>query len=56
MAHVLGGVIALIVVGFLYKKGDYGPKHIEILSLYWHFVDIVWMFVVPLIYLMNMKR
>jgi heme/copper-type cytochrome/quinol oxidase subunit 3 len=24
--------------------------------LYWHFVDLVWMFVVPLIYLLNMKR
>ena len=56
MAHVLGGVVALIVVGLLYKKGSYGAKHVEILSLYWHFVDLVWMFVVPLVYLMNMKR
>jgi cytochrome c oxidase subunit 3 len=56
MAHVIGGVIALIVVGFLYKKGSYGAKHIELISLYWHFVDLVWMFVVPLVYLMNMKR
>jgi cytochrome c oxidase subunit 3 len=56
MAHVIGGVIALIVVGLLYKKGSYSAKHIELISLYWHFVDLVWMFVVPLVYLMNMKR
>jgi len=56
MAHVLAGVIALIAVGLIYKAGKYSSKHIEILSLYWHFVDIVWMFVVPLVYLMNMKR
>ncbi len=56
MAHVIGGVIALIVVGLGYKAGRYTTKHIEIWSLYWHFVDLVWMFVVPLVYLLNMKR
>jgi len=56
MAHVIGGVIALIVVAITYKAGRYSAKHIEIWSLYWHFVDIVWMFVVPLVYLLNMKR
>jgi len=56
MAHVLGGVVALVVVGSGYKAGRYASKHIEIWSLYWHFVDLVWMFVVPLIYLLNMKR
>jgi cytochrome c oxidase subunit 3 len=56
MAHVIGGVVALIVVGFGYNSGRYAAKHVEIWSLYWHFVDMVWMFVVPLIYLLNMKR
>ena len=56
MAHVIGGVVALIVVGFGYKGKRYATKHVEIWSLYWHFVDLVWMFVVPLIYLLNMKR
>jgi len=56
MAHVIGGVVALIVVGVGYKTGRYATKHVEIWSLYWHFVDLVWMFVVPLIYLLNMKR
>jgi len=56
MAHVVGGVVALVVVGLGYKGGRYAAKHVEIWSLYWHFVDMVWMFVVPLIYLLNMKR
>jgi heme/copper-type cytochrome/quinol oxidase subunit 3 len=25
-------------------------------GLYWHFVDLVWMFVFPMIYLMSIKR
>jgi len=56
MAHVMGGVVALIAVAILYKRGSYGVKNIEITALYWHFVDLVWMFVVPLVYLLNMKR
>ncbi len=56
MAHVAGGVVALVVVGLGFKAGRYAFRHIEIWALYWHFVDLVWMFVVPLIYLLNMKR
>ena len=56
MSHVVGGVIALLVVGSGYKSGRYAFKHVEIWALYWHFVDLVWMFVVPLVYLLNMKR
>ena len=56
MLHVVGGVVALIVVGLTYRAGRYAARHIEIWALYWHFVDLVWMFVVPLVYLLNMKR
>jgi cytochrome c oxidase subunit 3 len=56
MAHVIAGVVALVVVGTGYKAGRYPTKYVENMSLYWHFVDLVWMFVVPLIYLLNMKR
>ena len=55
--HTLsGGVIALIVVGIRYKGGRYNADDIEIVGLYWHFVDLVWMFVVPLVYLLNLAR
>jgi len=35
-------------------RGDFGPEYyspIEIMGLYWHFVDIVWIFLFPLLYL-----
>jgi cytochrome c oxidase subunit 3 len=58
LLHVTGGVIALIAVGLSYKKasGGYGTDDLEVAGLYWHFVDLVWMFVVPLIYLLNLSH
>ncbi len=56
LTHVTGGVIALLVVGVRYRGGRYNSDDIEILGLYWHFVDLVWMFVVPLVYLLNLSH
>ena len=56
LTHVTGGVIALIAVGIRYKGGRYNADDLEILGLYWHFVDMVWMFVVPLVYLLNLAH
>jgi cytochrome c oxidase subunit III len=56
LTHVTGGVIALIVVGLRYKGGRYNADDLEVLGLYWHFVDLVWMFVVPLVYLLNLAH
>ncbi len=53
LLHVTGGVIALVAVGIRYLRGRYGADDLEITGLYWHFVDLVWMFVVPLVYLLN---
>ena len=56
LTHVTGGVIALIAVGIRYKGGRYNADDLEILGLYWHFVDLVWMFVVPMVYLLNLAH
>ena len=56
LTHVTGGVIALVAVGLRYKAGRYNADDLEILGLYWHFVDLVWMFVVPLVYLLNLAH
>jgi heme/copper-type cytochrome/quinol oxidase subunit 3 len=56
LTHVVCGVIALIVVSLRYKGGRYNADDLEIVGLYWHFVDLVWMFVVPLVYLMNLSH
>jgi cytochrome c oxidase subunit 3 len=39
-------------------RGSYTPaRHspVELVGLYWHFVDLVWMFVFPLVYLLNAR-
>ncbi len=56
LAHVTGGVIALTVVALGYERGRYNADHLEIWALYWHFVDLVWMFVVPFVYLLSVAR
>jgi cytochrome c oxidase subunit 3 len=56
LLHVTGGVVALVVVAIRYRGGRYGADDLEITGLYWHFVDLVWMFVVPLVYLMNLTH
>jgi cytochrome c oxidase subunit 3 len=56
LTHVTVGVIVLLVVGIRYKGGRSNADDLEITGLYWHFVDLVWMFVVPLIYLLNVSK
>ena len=56
LTHVVAGVIALTVVVLGYKRGRYTSDDLENWGLYWHFVDLVWMFVVPFVYLLNLKR
>ena len=56
LLHVISGVVALLVVATKYSSGRLTPSHVETTGLYWHFVDLVWMFVVPLVYLTNIAR
>ncbi|MBT5861333.1 MAG: bb3-type cytochrome oxidase subunit IV [Gammaproteobacteria bacterium] len=54
--HVTAGVIYLLVVAFRVKNGFYenrpdGYKIVEITGLYWHFVDLVWVFIFAFFYL-----
>jgi cytochrome c oxidase subunit 3 len=55
LLHVVSGVIAILVVTLAYRRGRLNAGHIETTGLYWHFVDLVWMFVFPLVYLMNAR-
>lgn len=56
LTHVITGVVALAFIARGYKQGRYDSSHVETAGLYWHFVDLVWMFVFPLMYLMNAAR
>ena len=51
--HVLGGVIWALVVLLKGRRGQYKTNAIgiEIFGLYWHFVDVVWILLFTLIYL-----
>ncbi|HEU0203520.1 MAG TPA: heme-copper oxidase subunit III family protein [Burkholderiaceae bacterium] len=52
--HVSVGVIYLSIVAFKVLRGDYesrGYDIVEIAGLYWHFVDLVWVFIFALFYL-----
>jgi cytochrome c oxidase subunit 3 len=55
MAHVTIGVIYLVIVALGYGRGKFTSDDVEVSGLYWHFVDLVWMFVFPMIYLMSIK-
>jgi len=55
LVHVLLiGLILSAVILFL-KPKDYDAQDVEVTGLYWHFVDLVWMFIFPLVYLMSTK-
>jgi heme/copper-type cytochrome/quinol oxidase subunit 3 len=56
LMHVISGVIALVVIAIGYNTDWLDAGHVETTGLYWHFVDLVWMFVFPLLYLMNVGR
>jgi cytochrome c oxidase subunit III len=55
LLHVITGVVALAVLSVMYGRGRLDPNYVETTGLYWHFVDLVWMFVFPLVYLLNVK-
>ena len=53
-AHVTLGIIWLVAMAIVANKGRVGPNSvldIELLGLYWHFVDIVWIVIFSLLYL-----
>jgi len=52
--HVLVGVAVLLWLFIKASKGHFGPKYytpIEVGGLYWHLVDLIWIFLFPLLYL-----
>ena len=52
--HVLGGLVIFVIMLVMAARGRFGPHNaemVEVTGLYWHFVDIVWIFLFPLLYL-----
>jgi cytochrome c oxidase subunit 3 len=54
--HMIIGIVLLLVIMGMARKGAFTPQWftpIEMFGLYWHFVDIIWIFLFPLLYLVN---
>jgi cytochrome c oxidase subunit 3 len=55
-AHMVIGIVILSIIAIMahrerFTNGYYTP--VEIMGLYWHFVDIIWIFLFPLLYLIG---
>ncbi len=54
--HLMIGIGAVGVIAFMGSRGRFGPAYhtpVELVGLYWHFVDVVWIFLLPLLYLLR---
>jgi cytochrome c oxidase subunit 3 len=54
--HVIVGIGILSVIAFKAYRGRFSAEYytpVEVSGLYWHFVDIVWIFLYPLLYLIH---
>jgi len=53
--HLTIGVVIMLTLAVLtrHRPGAAGPRQVEIAGLYWHFVDIVWIVLYPLLYLVG---
>jgi len=57
--HMIIGVGIFIWLTYHSWKGRFTPEYytpVEIAGLYWHFVDIVWIYLFPLLYLIDLKK
>ena len=54
--HMIIGVPVLLTTAWFAWKGRYTSDYntpVELMGLYWHFVDIIWIFLFPLLYLIG---
>ena len=54
--HVIAGMIVLTLMLLRATKGEFGPTYftpVDLAGLYWHLVDLIWIFLFPLLYLIR---
>lgn len=54
--HVLSGVILILIVWNRARQGEYSPEShwgVEATAIYWHYVDLIWVFYYPALYLIG---
>jgi cytochrome c oxidase subunit III len=55
--HMIIGIVILLILVFLAWRGRFSKEYnspVDMTGLYWHFVDIVWIFLFPLLYLIGL--
>jgi cytochrome c oxidase subunit 3 len=55
--HLTVGVVSVLLMALLARRGAFpAERHtpVEVLGLYWHFVDMIWIFLLPLLYLFGL--
>jgi cytochrome c oxidase subunit III len=56
--HLTIGIVLLLILAMMARRGAFPPEHytpVELSGLYWHFVDLVWLFLLPLLYLVGTR-
>ena len=54
--HVFSGVVLILLIWNLGRKGHFSAERhwgVEATAIYWHFVDVIWVFYYPALYLMG---
>jgi heme/copper-type cytochrome/quinol oxidase subunit 3 len=51
--HVVGGLVALAIMAFLLPRGRIPTHVLENGANWWHLVDLIWLFLWPLFYLLR---
>jgi cytochrome c oxidase subunit 3 len=54
--HLTAGILACLLVAWRLRRpppAGTGPEAVELAGLYWHFVDVAWIFLYPLLYLVG---
>ena len=48
--HVIGGCVIMVIVSMTARRNE-ELQRVELIGVYWHFVDVVWIFLFPLLYI-----
>jgi cytochrome c oxidase subunit III len=57
--HLIIGITIIIILAVLARSGRFTPAYyypVEVGGLYWHFVDVIWVFLLPLLYLVGTRH
>jgi cytochrome c oxidase subunit III len=56
--HLTIGIVIIAILAWMARRNVFSPHYyapVEIWGLYWHFVDLIWIFLLPLLYLIGTR-